>query len=371
MDTRHGEKLPGHLRDLAELGRTGDLNMRPVLFRVVCDLFALKQQHSRDELLQFEAMALPMMTGIEDSLLEPVAARLAEHHETPPAVLDYLMGRSERIAAQVFANAPAVERGLLLDAALFGPAAVAAAIAGRRRLDLDMVRFLAERSEEAVVLALLGNGDAKFSAASQGVLIRRALHSAALAAAVARRDDFGGDMAGLFLHAPPSRRAAILLAARRQDPGGTDGDGGTATEASALQRLERLAMARDWQTFATTLASVLACAPGQAEALARDLSGEPMALALAMAGMDADAAARIFMCMDPAISHSVDKVRWLVEMVVATPRRTAGRLVRAMLGLPSKQTRPQAGDLRERIAREWPGRPQTQGEGVTPPLPQA
>ena len=371
MDIPQGEKLPAHLRSLADLGRNGDLNMRPVLFRVVCDLFAAKTGHSRDQLLQFEAIALPMMTGLEDALLEPVAARLATHPETPPAILHYLLGRSEALAVHVFALAAVLDRNLLLDGAHFGSAAIAAAIAGRRNLDQDLVQFLSERPEDAVVLALLANAAARFGAASQGFLIRRARHSAALARAVAGRDDFAGDMTALFLHVPQHRRAAIMLAARRLELGAPQDAAVTAAQAAALQRLERLAMVRDWSGFANACGAVLGCTAGQAELLLHDRTGEPLALALAATGMDSAAAARIFMCLDPEIAHSVDRVHGLAQLVASTPRQNAARLAMAMLGLSSTGARLQAGDLHDRIAREWPSRPQLQGSAKPVPLRQA
>ena len=366
MSPQSGEKLPAHLRTLADLGLSGDLNMRPVLFRVVCDLFLLKQHHSRDEVLQFEEMALRMMPGLDDALLAVVAARVAAHPDTPGSVLRQFLARSEAVSGPVYASAAALRADNLKEAAYLGSAETAVAVARRETLEPEVAQLLAERPEEGIVLALLDNRGARVNEATQAYLIRRARHSPGLATAVAARDDFGGDMSALYLSAPPARRKAIVLSARRLELGASPPPPVAAHEAAGLKRLERLALARDMPGFVAALAVALTCKRERAERLAQDATGEPLALALVAAGMRAEPAARIFMCMAPAIAHSVERVHALADLVASVPRAAAMRLVAAMLNLPA----PAALAAETPAARALPSRPQVHGGVAMRPLRQ-
>jgi hypothetical protein len=57
-----------------------------------------------------------------------------------------------------------------------------------------------------------------------------------------------------------------------------------------------------------------------------------MALALAALGVDPDAATRVFLCADPAISHDTATVRDLVQMVRLVPPRAAAEIIVAATG---------------------------------------
>lgn len=342
MSNELAEKVPSHLRSLADLGKSGHLNMRPVLFRVVCDLFVLRRHHSPDELTQFGEMALRMMAELDASLIAPVAERLAQHPETPAAVLKHLAGRGDAIAIPVLRHANGLDREILIDAANYRSESAAAAIAQRASLDPELTQVLSERPEEAILVALLGNRDARFSPASQALLVRRARHLPAVAAVIAQRDDFVDDLTPLFLWAPSAHRARMILEARRINLAEIGRPSPSAAQEAERLRIERLAIAKQWDACVASLAAALGCGADQAHLLLQDPTGEPLALSLCALGINAEASARIFMSLGPSIAHSADRVHALTDLVLHTPGIAAARLVQAMLSLPATRPTPNA-----------------------------
>lgn len=325
-----GDDLRQSLERLVKLGQTPDVDIRPVLLRVLVDLFVCKEQHAQADLAQFENMMQHLLDDADGDVRLIVAEKLAPHPATPRSLLDRFLGYGGAIAVPVLEHA-AVGQEALLGVANWGQTATARAIAGRVDLDVAIAAALADRPEPDVLLALARNAAAPIDRATFQYLVRRSRDDEALARALLAREGYLADRAPLFLMANSEQRAAIMLAARREDLSPEPsrmrlGPGETA----ALTRVERAILSPDRDGFDSALGFALRMPVAEAWRLIDDPKGEPLALALAAIGASAELAARVFILSGPAIGHSVMAVRTLTTLVETMPRRTASRLIAAM-----------------------------------------
>ncbi|MBE7220836.1 MAG: DUF2336 domain-containing protein, partial [Caulobacteraceae bacterium] len=212
------DDLPATLDRLVDLGRNPDVNIRPVLLRVLVDLFVSRPSHSDDALVQFEEMASRLLDEADGAARLLAAEKLAAHSQAPSALLKKLLADRDATADVILARAT-LDPHTLQSAAALGTTAMAAAVARRPDLDAATVRALAERPEPEVVAALADNPEAPIDIGLQRYLVRRARDNALLAARLLKRGGDPLELAALFLTADRDGRAAILMALRRQELG--------------------------------------------------------------------------------------------------------------------------------------------------------
>ncbi len=335
----HDDDLRASLERLVRLGRTPDVDIRPVLLRVLVDMFARRLHHTPGDLAQFEDMIGRLLDDADPEVRRAVADKLAGHPAAPRSLIERFLGEGDAVAAPVLARA-AVGPDVILHAAAWGTPSMALAVASRSDLSAEAVASLVDRPEREVLLAVAENAAAPVSIVVFRYLVRRARDDEALGRALLARDVAPSERAPLFLFADSAERAAIVLAARRDDLGP---DGGrarpTTDETAALERVERAVMAPDRDGFDTALALALNIRLDDAWRLIDDPKGEPLALALAAVGASPELAARVFILSGPAIGHSVMAVRSLTALVEGMPRRTAARLVAAMTHAAARAAR--------------------------------
>ena len=357
----HDDDLRGSLERLVRLGRTPDVDIRAVLLRVLVDMFARRLHHTPGDLAQFDDMIGRLLDAADGEVRCFVAEKLAGHPATPPKLVDRFLAEGGAAAVPMLARA-VVGGPTLLAAAEWGTPAMADAVAARDDLSPDIVWGLITRPEPNVLLTLAENAAAPIDREAFRTLVRRARDDEALARALLRRDGFPTDRGPLFLYADSAQRAAILLAARRDDLGpNRERARATAADTAALDGVERAVLSPDRDGFDTALALALNIRLDDAWRLVDDPKGEPLAVALAAIGASAELAARVFILSGPAIGHSVMAVRTLTALVEDLPRRTAIRLVAAMTHAgvraqrrdPDAETRVRAEDGRSLVrARE-------------------
>ena len=348
----HDDDLRGSLERLVRLGRTPDVDIRPVLLRVLVDMFVRRQHHAPGDLVQFEDMIGRLLDDADAEVRRSVAEKLAGHPATPTSLLERFLAEGGDIAAPVLAEA-AVDPETLAHAADWGTTAMALAVAGRPDLEPETVASLIQRPEADVLRTVAANDAAPLDAEALRYLVRRARDDAALGRALLVRP--GGspaDRAPLFLMANSAERAAIVLAARRDDlRPDAPRTPVSAADLAALERVERAVMAPDRDGLDTALAAALNVRLDDAWQLIDDPKGEPLALALAAIGASPELAARVFILSGPAIGHSVMAVRSLTNLVESVPRRTAQRLVAAMTQAGGRAPR-RAADTEVRVRGE-------------------
>ena len=324
------DELRDSLERLVALGKSPDVNIRPVLLRVVVDLFIRKAHHSPDDLAHFEEITQRLLDEADAGTRLSVAEKLSRHAEMPQALAQRFLAEGGAIAGCVLQHARLGTEALAGSSA-WGCVEMAVAVARRADLDPVVCRTLAERPEPEILWALASNPAAPLDRSTVQYLVRRARDDSDLATLVLARDCQPADLAPLFLLADTSTRAAIVLAARRDDLGPESRRPRLSTdEMGALSRVERSLLNAEQDSFDVALAVALGLDLDAMSRLLDDPHGEPLAIGLAAIGASAEFAARVFILSGPAIGQSVMAVRRLTQLVETLPMRTASRLVAAM-----------------------------------------
>ena len=334
-----GDDLRRSLENLAALGKTPDVNIRPVLLRVLVDLFVRKTYHSPAEMRQFEEITQRLLDEADDETRLIVADKLSRHPATPRTLFDRFLTERGQTASRVLEHA-SVASDMLLAAATWGTLDMAMAVARRADLDTAVARALAERPEREILLVLVDNRTAPFDRSLVQYLARRARGDEEVSLLLLKRECEPADLAPFFLLASSERRTAILASACRDDLGPESRRPRlSAEEGAALMRVERALMASDQDSFDVALAAALKIPLSDAWSIIDDRRGEPLAVALAAIGASPEFAARVFILSGPAIGHSVMAVRTLTKLVEDLPMRTARRIVAVMTGAPARYSR--------------------------------
>lgn len=324
------DDLPDPFLQLVTIGQRPDGKIRPVLLRVLVDMFVSKPHHSAVELQQFEEMMAHLLDDADDATRLTVAEQLSRHALTPRSLIERFMAERGEIAAKVLARAEMDGRALSA-AAVFGTTLMAQAVARRSDIDSSIARSLAERPEWEVLCALVDNKAAPIDRSLFRYLARRAQNLPILAKRLLERGE-AGETVSLFLSAPPPRRLELIAAARRQDLGSTGKPNAIEISPDALAGVVQAADRPGLEGLDTALAHALKCNTRDVARILDDPHGEPLAIALAAIGVPVNAAARIFIFGDPSIGHSYGRVKRLVFLVKTLPARAAARLLAGMLG---------------------------------------
>ncbi len=355
-------------RGLMALGKREELEMRPVLLRVLTDMFIAQPSHSRDEIKQFEAILLGLVGHADQQTRDMIAAKLARFGATPPSVVERLIADGGTAAAEFLAHSSLVGHERLVAAARDCDESLAIAIARRPDLDDELARILAARPEIAVARALMENFAAPVGEDVAASLIERGRVDAELGAALCKRVDDAAQLSPLFLRASPRLRADIILAARRADFVIKTRQPRGAGEALIAGELERAAMDGDTPLFTAILARGLGATLNLAHEIVDDAHGEPLALSMAALRVSADAVARIMMLVPaPAIAHSAARVRALTQLSIDVAPGAARAIVAAMAGTPKLLQRPETAPVADMTASPTPSRPATTAREIAPP----
>lgn len=333
------DELRRSLDRLVELGKTPEVNIRPVLLRVLVDLFVRKPHHSPDDLAQFEEISQRLLDEADPETRFIVADKLARHPSIPKALVERFLAERGRMASSVLEHA-ALGTDTLAASAIWGTPDMAIAVARRTDLTVSISRSLAERPERQVLMALVQNPSAPTDRPLDQYLVRRARGDDELSRLLLQRDCVPADLAPLFLLATTNQRAAIILSAHREDLGPDNRRPRLSdAELHALSRVERSLMSTDQDSFDIALAAALNLSLEDVWRIIDDPKGEPLAVALTAIGASPEFAARVFILSGPSIGHSVMAVRTLTALVDSLPVRTARRLVCAMTGQVLKVAR--------------------------------
>ncbi len=331
--------------------------MRPVLLRVLTDLFISRGAHTREERRQYEAIALGLIDKSDAATLEIVAGKLARFGAAPPAVVEKFLLWGGVPALEFLRHSSQLPRERILAAVGSEIIAEAVAIAGRADLDETAARALLSRTEIEIARALAANPVAPIPDDLAAALIARGRGDEILGRELSQRYGDPALIAPLFLWASPMKRAAILLAARRAHLGSLTRALPDFNERLNSSEIERAALLGDRPLLAALLARALGCALPRARDIVDDVRGEPLALALAALRVPGEVAARIFMRLDPAIAHSHERVRALSDLVFDAPPLAARSIVDAMLGKPAEKRRAVHAPVADMAAEPAPSRP--------------
>ncbi|WP_424361819.1 DUF2336 domain-containing protein [Methylocystis parvus] len=337
------------------------------LLRAIVGQFVERPTHPISDIKQFERLALGLIDIVDAESAAQVTRPLCFHAETPSTIFIRLLEKGGACAELAVEFSPLLPRAQMLAAAQQGAPSLACALARRKDLDREAVEALAQRNEPEVLRALAANWSVHLDAAARRALTQAARDDLTLARILLDRDDCAIEPEALFLAASRLERTGIILnACRRALSSGLSET--NRADLIFMLRLENAAARRDRDAMAALLADALECRKERARAVASDSGGEALALALAALGFDPDAAVRIFLCADPAISHDTDRVRALVALVRSTPQRAAMQIISAATGAMRSERDGQRRLVRDDVLAGGPGwrraAPRISGEPV-------
>jgi uncharacterized protein (DUF2336 family) len=346
-----------HLHGLVAVATEEGLDMKPVLFRVLTDLYIATENHSTDEISQFRDIASALAEQVDPDTAMVVAHKLASYVHTPPEVGRALIERGDNASRLILADAVWLPRRMAVDIAAGGDRLLAAAVAARNDADGAMVRLLLSRNDPIIDVTLAANSAVDLPPDAKDELLARGRDEEAIAAALMSRSDLTlADQAVLFQWADKAARRAIVEdAVRLATLAGRLRHHHRAT-AEITAAVEAAAHAADADAMATVLAAATGAPAGRVRKLLDDRSGECLAILLVAAGLDDEAATRVFLFLDPSIGQSSQRVFSLVDLTRRVPWAAAERIAAAMLGVdgPRRAAGPRQPETRTEAARPGP-----------------
>lgn len=286
------------LEGLAELGARKGIDTRPILLRVLTDLYVHRLNHTLAEERHYTELALRLLEAVDVPTRAAVARRFASYLSPPLRVLEWLARDLPEVAAE-----------LRLHPLLQPPASSPASKAERapiRAADPEM----ASRDERPA-----GNTHP----------INRAT---------------AGTLNELFFTADAQERRLMLLSLDIVAPVAADSVR-VARDPAVARRLEAAALAGRPDDFALELARALHIPREQARLMVRDALGEPIVLAAKVLGMPREILYRVLLFLNPAIGHSVDRVHALAALYDELSERAATSMLAVWQAL-APQERPAA-----------------------------
>jgi len=280
------------LEGLVDLANRDDIDINPTLLRVLTDLYVTKPTHSSEEERQYTELALRLLDTVDVSARHDLARRLASYAQAPLPVVRRLVRDVIAVAEPILRHSQALSSSELFALAQeAGPGHVAAVAA---REDLG-------------------------SHSTHGNIVSRSEPFAGSSAAAS-------ELSELFFSANTTERRLILLNLDYAPlPAANPVNAQLASE--AVPRIEAAALSHKIETLAHELARALAISHRQARQLTDDPTGEPIVVAAKALGMPADVLQRILLCLNPAISQSVQRVYDLSDLYEELKPDSALRLV--------------------------------------------
>ena len=319
------------LTSLALSESAGD---RRIWLRVASDHFVAAEPDDPQAVEAFAEMMASQLEAADPATRVDIARKLAPCARAPLRLLVKLQALGPEISDFVLEHAVAYSE-LELKQAIARGAREAIAVAKRNPLSPALANLLTFHDDPDVLVALAHNAFAELEMAAMLQLLRRARSRAEergdlrLAEALLERRPVRADYALLFLFARPDQRVEILLAAQRMQLGRPPGSPPSPSSA-VLDELELTAVSRQPARFVATLAEALDCDPGLAQRIVEDVSGEPLAVALAALGASNEVLVRVLTSNDLAAGESYGRIRTLARLNNALDRHAATMIVAAM-----------------------------------------
>lgn len=321
------------LRDLAASADSKPAEMRPVLLRVITDLFVLHAHHTPQELRLYEEMAGKLVDDADEATLTLVARKLARCADSPASVMKTIRARGGAPANEILLVDAQIEWRDLRNIAASGGFEQACAIACRSDLDREITRILAGRPEREIARAHAGNALAPLAVEDVRLLAARGREDAALALALLGRGDASLDHLPLYLSANASQREKFVALVRAA---GLAGAGRHAAaeplDEAACARLEAGALRQKRSTFALILGEFLGCDSLCARKIVDDESGDALTLAFISIGLPQEIGARIFLIAFPKVALSNEAFARNMQLFASLSRRDAARIIAAVTG---------------------------------------
>jgi hypothetical protein len=299
---------PG-IADLTELAQRDGADVRPLLLRVLTDLYLQQPTPSAADRARFAELACRLLDSVEIGIRTDIAQRLAHHAGTPASVAARLARDDIRAADPILRNSPVLgeaELHAILDA---NGIAHAIAIAGRSDLPDSVARRL------------------------RGSVVHRARPQNLRSADFPNRDRaLTRTLARRYLVAGTDERQMILTAL--PVCAATEYEGVLrALDAGSVQRLERAALLHHTQRFIALLEEQVGLPADIVMAMLRDPTGDPLAVLCRALDIPLHAASRMLLFLHRQNGASMRHVFALSERIERVETVAARRLLGAWRGL--------------------------------------
>jgi hypothetical protein len=271
------------LDGLAELSKRTGVDIRPTLLRVITDLYVRQPTHGEKEEAEYTRMALRLIDHVDAKTRAMIAGKIAGYPNAPAAV--------------------------------------------RQRLLKDHI--VLKTPEEP----------AKEAAKNEPAKDKTAKPASKPPSKKSKADPL--ELSELFFACNAEERRLILLNLSYAPIVPADPIN-AATAQSAIRNLEAAALTHQAERFARELGQVLSISRTQALRLTNDPGGEPIVVAAAALRMPAPVLQRILLCLNPAISRSVERVYDLALLHEELKAASALRLVALWQAADREAQRPPA-----------------------------
>lgn len=297
------------------------------------EIFVEEPRHTRTSIAVYEELALQLIRTTSHQDLLTVARLLAESDMAPPSVLKALLAEAPDIAGVVLAKAKTLTTVDMLALVATGSLDHLNHLAARPDLPADVVDALLRKLPAETLPALLGNHTIRLPREAIPGLIETARGRPAVASALANRlhDVDETALTDLFLDLDTRGRRRVIqalellalrdFAARRPLPHVV------APDRDQVEQLARMTLMRDTTGVSEILAQVLAIDGDLLRQLLSDTGGEPLAIALRAAGIEAPIATRVILFSGTEDVRNYFEVKRLVELFETVSLRSAALLV--------------------------------------------
>jgi hypothetical protein len=226
-------------------------DVRPVLLRILTDLYIQKPSHSTDEEQQYVELSLRLLDAVDASVRTEIGRRLAAYGGAPTAVL-------RRLLAYAAVSEPIVEQSAAAHSTDAGPALASFTPAGLPSFGSNFRAMAHELNE-------------------------------------------------IFFAASPAERRLIVMNLDYSNAVPTQSMSAAYTD-EANRDLETAALQGRLDEFIRKLESAMKISREHAQRIVNDPWGEPLVIAARALEMPIDILQRILLCVNPAIGHSVRRV---------------------------------------------------------------
>jgi uncharacterized protein (DUF2336 family) len=306
------------IQGLVELARRDRVELRPVLLRVLTDLYVQEAVHGPAERARYAELACRFLDNADLATRTIVAERLASYLGTPPAVAGKLAHDEISVANPLLRRSTALSEAELHSILDHRGIAHAIAIAARENLPASVAQRLRETGMVRAIPAI-----APARAAPE--------LNPGVTYALARR----------FLATKTDERRLILTALACCPPVDHE-ERLRRIDRSFNDRLERSALRHRTPEFVALLHEQGGMPGDVAERIVSDPSGEPLAAICRALDMPFDTASRILLFLNSAIGGSVQQVLGLASSYDEMRPASARRLAAAWCGLGASLRTPRA-----------------------------
>jgi hypothetical protein len=293
------------LKGLVALSSREGVDIRPTLLRVMTDLYLQKPEHTEPEESEYTRMALKLIDHVDAKTRSMIAGKIAAYPNAPAAV------RQRLLKDHIVCKAPE-EPGQ------------------------DTAEHAAEQAAEETAEQSTGA-----SAKEPAKPSAKEPAKPATPAPLSRSKAAATELSELFVTGNAEERRLILLNLPYAPiPPADPLD--TASAQAAIQQLEAAALAHQSEKFAREFGRALSISLTRALPLTQDPGGEPIVVAASALRMPAAVLARILLCLNPAISRSVQRVYDLTLLHEDLKTASALRLVAIWQAADREEKRPAA-----------------------------